>query len=73
MLDPSKVEKEVGVMAISLSAVSSQLSVAATPCCVEIFEYCCCSVLLFSWRSDTFLSSWCQRVMVPPEGVGVRE
>ena len=61
-------------MAIWLSAVSSQLSLAADPtCCRMAFEYCCCSVLLFAWRSDKFPSSWCQRVMVPPEVVGVRE
>ena len=72
MVDPGKVEKEVGVMAIELSAVSFRLQQILLVA-VEVFEYCCCSVLFFSRRSDKFLSSWCQRVMVPPEVVGVRE
>jgi hypothetical protein len=39
MVDPGKIEKEVGVMAISLSAVSSQISVAAEPtCCRRAFR-----------------------------------
>ena len=55
-------------------SVSSQISVAAGPTCWrEVFECCCCSVLVFAWRSDKFLSSWRQRVGVPPEVVGVRE
>ena len=71
MVDPGKVEKEVGEMAIQLSALSFRLQQIPLVA-VEVFEYWC-SVLLFSWRSDRFLSSWCQRVTVPPEVVGVRE
>ena len=72
MVDPGKVEKEVGMMAIELSAVSFRLQQILLVA-VEVFDYCCCSVWFFSWRSDKFLSSWCQRVMVPLEVVGVRE
>jgi len=69
MVDPGKVEKEVKVIAIELSAASSQLSAAADPICwLEVSEHRCCSVLLFAWRSGKFLPSCYQ-----PEVVGVRE
>ena len=48
MVDPGKVEKEVGVMAIELSAVSFRLQQILLVA-VEVFEYCCCPrIVLFS-------------------------
>ena len=48
MVDRRKVEKEVGVMAIELSAVSFRLQQILLVA-VEVFEYCCClRIVLFS-------------------------